>query len=137
LKPRREDQPQGGPETAHRTLEAFTAASGDVEGVSLRSLEPGSVVLVDTRNSLYRLVVLDGPDQRVLVRGGSVFSERTEARVEGSSAGGSSIRTGWIGVGLRLELTVDTSRIITSPIKGVTIESVPPAAARGSRRPTA
>jgi len=67
------------------------------------------------------VVLGDGCDE-VLVRGGARFPKATRAQLQGASAGGSLIKTGWIGVGLRVELLVGPRRIITSPVRSMTIE---------------
>src|SRR5688572_3471147 len=108
------------------TLDGFAFEPGCVEGVALHSLETGTVLKVITRHSQYRLVVLDPARQSVLVTGGRMFPESTEARCEGATAGGSVLKAGWIGVGLRLELSIGRQRITTSRVQSVTIESIPP-----------
>ena len=52
-----------------------------VTGIDLRSLPPGTELVVDTRNSRYRLVMFDGPDSNALVQGGRYFRQETEARI--------------------------------------------------------
>jgi hypothetical protein len=52
-----------------------------------------------------------------------LFPTPTEARLEGAIAGGSLVKTGWIGVGLLVELRVGLRRIITSPVRSVTLVS--------------
>jgi hypothetical protein len=121
----------GNPDSASRvpirhTLDGFALEPGCVEGVSLHSLDAGTVLNVITRNSSYRVVVVDPVQQRVLVTGGRLFAERTEVRLEGATAGGSVLKIGWIGTGLRLELSMGRGRITTSPVESVTVESVPP-----------
>ena len=106
----------------HCTLEGFALEPGCVDGVALEALEPDTVLIVRTRYSSYRLVVLDGAERRVLLTGGSHFPESTEVRVDGATAGGSSLKIGWIGVGLRLEMTAGRRRITTSRVESVTIE---------------
>ena len=59
----------------------------------------------------------------VLVEGGDRFPEATPVVLQGSSAGGNLVRIGWIGVGLRMELSVGPRRIITSRVSSVTIEA--------------
>jgi hypothetical protein len=66
--------------------------------------------------------VLDGGKGRVIAVGGSVFPDHTEVRVEGSTDGGSVLKCGWIGVGLRLEMTRGMRRITTSRVKAVVID---------------
>ena len=109
-----------------RTLDGFALEPGCVEGVALQSLEAGTVLNVITRHSGYRVVVLDPVRRRVLVTGGRLFPERTEVRFEGATAGGSVLKIGWIGTGLRLEMSMGLRRITTSRVRSVTVESVPP-----------
>jgi hypothetical protein len=101
------------------TLDEFALGSGCENGVTLSDVEPGTRLTVITRNSTYRLDVIDGAEGRVVVVGGSVFPEHTEVRVEGATDGGSVIKSGWIGVGLRLELISGLRRITTSRVKAV------------------
>ena len=108
------------------TLSGFAFEAGCSEGIAIRSLEPGTSLIVQTRNSQYRLIVLNGGRDGVLVQGGALFPEATQARLQGASAGGCLVKTSWIGVGLRVELWVGPRRIVTSPLRSITIESVPP-----------
>lgn len=104
-----------------RTLESFVEAATDREGLSLASLRPNARLLVRTRNTLYRLVVL-GPGPTVLVEGGWYFPELTEAQFYGSSLGGSALKTYWIGLGFQMELSGPTGRVVTSPIRSIDVE---------------
>ena len=107
------------------TLDGFALEPGCVEGVALQSLEAGTVLEVITRHSHYRLVILDPARNSVLVTGGRLFPESSEVRCEGATAGGSVLKAGWIGVGLRLEMSIGRQTITTSRVQSVTIESVP------------
>jgi hypothetical protein len=107
------------------TLDGFARNSRSTDGVELHSLDAGMTLSVRTLNSRYRFVVLDGEQLRVLVTGGSRFPDPTEVRVEGSTTGGSTLIVGWIGVGLRLELTLGNRRITTSIVQSVTFDGVP------------
>jgi hypothetical protein len=102
-----------------RTLEGFSANPGCDDGVSVGELEPGTLVVVNTRNSRYQMVVLDGETHRVLVTGGALFPDRTEVVVRGSTTGGTAIKLGWIGIGLRLELGVGKRRVTTSRVQSI------------------
>jgi hypothetical protein len=104
------------------TLDELARDWGFDNGVTLSDLEPGTRITVVTKNSTYRLDVLDGADGRATVVGGTVFPEHTEVRVEGATGGGSAIKSGWIAVGLRLELTNGMRRITTSRVKAVEID---------------
>jgi hypothetical protein len=93
------------------------------DGVSVESLTPGTVLKVTTRNTCYRLVLLDS-DGQALVSGGPRFPDPIEVRIEGSTAGGNALRLRWIGVGLRLEMRMGARTITTS-----TVQSIEPVAA--------
>jgi hypothetical protein len=96
------------------TLTGFTSAVSSTNGVQLRDLPPMTTLLVRTRNSEYHIVVSSGDE--VLVKGGHFFPSLTEARFSGASVGGSFLKVGWIGVGLRMEILAEGRRIVTSPV---------------------
>lgn len=99
------------------TLAGFTAAVATAHGVHLRDLAPMTTLHVHTRNSLYRIVVSAG--DAVLVEGGEFFPALTPAHFSGASVGGSFLKVGWIGVGLRMEILADGRRIVTSPVHDI------------------
>lgn len=101
-------------------MDSFLKLIQQADGVKLDQLEPMTTLVVRTLNSLYRLIVADGSD--VLVQGGSFFPEPTFAKLDGASAGGSVLKTGWIGVGLLMEFRVEGKRIITSPVLAIETE---------------
>ncbi|MGH9256669.1 MAG: hypothetical protein ACRD3C_19085 [Vicinamibacterales bacterium] len=102
------------------TLDGFTAEVSSCEGLYLRDLEPIATLAVRTMNSLYRLVVLQ-PPTRVLVQGGAFFPDPTEVTLCGSSLGGSCLKMEWIGPGFRMEIYGPTGRIVTSPVRSISI----------------
>jgi hypothetical protein len=108
-----------------RTLDGFACQLGDADGVDVRELAAGAIVIVRTRNSCYRLVMLEPETQRVLVSGGDWFPEPTEAQLVGATGGGNMLKTGWIGAGLRMELRHTNQPITTSLVDAVTIDSSP------------
>ena len=83
------------PEPASQ-LGAF-ARQGGLTGIDVGALPPGTEVTVDTSHSRYRLVILDGSVGDALVEGGRHFPQETTARIDGSTVGGSLLKTGWIG----------------------------------------
>ena len=101
-------------------MDIFLKLTQHVEGVELDRLEPLTTLLVWTWNSLYRVVVAQG--SAVLVQGGLFFPEPTPAEVDGASTGGSLLKSGWIGVGLLMELRVGSRRIVTSPVVAIVTE---------------
>jgi len=110
---------------APQQLEAFVRESGSSDGLDFLSLEVGTTVTVRTRYSTYRLVVVDPERRRARVTGGQLFEEPTHVRLEGATAGGSAIKSGWIGIGLRLELTNESNRITTSPVQSLSVDPPP------------
>ncbi|MSO84014.1 MAG: hypothetical protein EXQ53_12095 [Acidobacteria bacterium] len=103
------------------TMDGFVAASSAADGITLRDLEPLTTLLVRTYNSLYRIVI--SRNTAVFVQGGQFFPEMTVARLDGSSFGGSFLKMGWIGVGLRMEIWAGGQRIVTSPVRAIDRES--------------
>jgi hypothetical protein len=108
-----------------RTLDGFAFQLGDADGVDVRELAAGAIVIVRTRNSCYRLVMVEPETQRALVSGGDWFPEPTEAQLVGATGSGSMLKPGWIGVGLRMEFRHMNQPIRTSRVNAVTIESSP------------
>lgn len=98
------------------------AGTEEVAAVNWSELLPGTAVQVQTQNSTYSLVKLDGVRTDTVVRGGSLFDAATEGRVEGSTAGGSLIRSCWILKDFRLEIAVGRRHVVTSPIRSIRVE---------------
>lgn len=95
------------------------AASDDI---NLAELEPLTTLRVRTANTLYRIIVVRGTN--VLIQGGKSFPETTTGEL--FSFGVKSVRFGWIGVGLRMEIYCGHRCVVTSPVRHFAIE--PPAA---------
>jgi hypothetical protein len=95
-----------------------------ITAIDLRSLPPDTALTIDTRHTSYRVVKGAGWGGRALVQGGAFFCDETEARVDGSTAGGSLIKIGWICVGLRLEISVGRRRFVTSPVRSIRVEAL-------------
>jgi hypothetical protein len=98
-------------------VDTFVDIKQRVAGVELGQLEPLTTLLVFTWNSMYRVIVAGGSD--VLVQGGSYFPDPTPAQIDGASAGGGPLLTGWIGVGLVVEFRMNGKRIVTSPVVAI------------------
>jgi hypothetical protein len=105
-----------------RTMEDLTLRADVQEGVATDSLEFGTTLLVRTRNSQYRLTVLDGSSGDVLIAGGNMLQGITPAHLNGATAGGTALKLGWIGVGLRMELSAGGVRFTTSRVQSIEIE---------------
>jgi hypothetical protein len=103
-----------------RVIGEHDLMSENIEGVHLKDLPPFTTLLVRTVNSLYRVVVIQGTE--VYVQGGSFFPDPTSACLDGASIGGRSIRVGWIGIDLLVEIRAAGRRVITSPVRAITVE---------------
>ena len=104
------------------TLDGFAEAVSRADGVGLADLDPITTLLVRTHNTLYRITALRPPTTHVLVQGGRFFPGTTEARLWGSSFGGSLLKMAWIGVGLRMEICANGQLVITSPVKAIDVQ---------------
>ncbi len=100
---------------------AVAPQNGTIEGIDLRSLPPGTNVVVNTRNSRYRFVMLDGSGWNALVQGGRRFPQETTACFEGSTLDGSALKIGWIGVGEFLRISASGKRILTSRVSSIRV----------------
>lgn len=88
-------------------------------GVRTDSLEALEALRVETRNSVYELVVLAGGDGRLLVRGGRYFAEWTTVSYLGCSLGGALLMRHAVQPGFRMEFYSGGRRIVTSPVRAV------------------
>ena len=99
------------------TLAGFTAAVATTHGVHLQ----GSRAHDDAARPYPQLAV---SHHRVGRRCGArrrrrVLPGLTPAHFSGASVGGSFLKVGWIGIGLRMEILVDGRRIVTSPVRDI------------------
>ena len=90
-------------------------------GVRVDDLAALERLIVTTANSTYEIVLVSPAHAQVLVRGGAFFPVFTQARLAGSSLGGSFLKLRSVHVGFRLELNTDRGFIITSPVRTVAI----------------
>ena len=102
------------------TLDGFVDDLADARGIYLRDVEPMTMLTIRTCNSQYRVIV--SSDTSVIVQGGQFFPDATPGRIDGSGFGGSLLKVGWIGIGLRMEIFADGQRIITSPVRDIAVE---------------
>ena len=91
------------------------------EGMQLETMQDLEKLVVRTENSLYEITVICGRTGDILVRGGRFFPEFTEARLAGSSLGGSFLKLHGIYVGFNLEIHFDKRLIITSRVRQISV----------------
>ncbi len=101
----------------HCTLSGFTEATTGQKGIHVGSLAPVTRLRVLTRNTEYRMTVVEPKDWKVLVRGGRFFPTERIAFVCGSGYGGTLLKVAWIGIGLCCELSAEGQRVVTSPVQ--------------------
>lgn len=106
------------------TLDGFTHEVDVADGINLRAAEPLVPILVTTRNSVYRIIPLKRGDMAVLVQGGRFFPTPAEARLVGSTFGGSILRMHCIRVGMCMEIDPcsDNGTITTTRVLNIEIE---------------
>ena len=90
-------------------------------GVQVDQMEDMETLVVRTRNSLYEIVVIDGPSGEILVRGGQFFPELTPARLAGATLGGCFCKMRGIYAGFRMEITANDQRTVTTPVESIGI----------------
>jgi hypothetical protein len=90
------------------------------QGIHLGTLDEFQQVQVCTLNTLYEIIVINHRGD-VRVRGGRYFPDWTPARLAGCTAGGSFLKRLAINLGLQMEFEVDCRRIITSPVRTITV----------------
>jgi hypothetical protein len=89
------------------------------DGCQLDSGSDLRALRVVTMNNVYELIVTCAATGDVRVRGGTFFPDWREARVAGSSLGGSFLKLRGIYPGFCLELYAAGVRIVTSPVRSV------------------
>jgi hypothetical protein len=98
-------------------LSEYATESGeDQNWIDIKSLEAGEALTVRTCNSLYRLVMLNPSERKILIRGGQYLQQPTTACLLGSAIG-RKIQVGRIVEGRGLGFSVGRRCFITSPIE--------------------
>jgi RNA polymerase-binding transcription factor DksA len=116
-----DEQRQTAPFQAQRS--DISTESFEVETeLLITSVARFDTILFETRNSAYRIFLLDPETGRCLVEGGQYFPAPIEAIVTGSRRPGGAFLPGRISVGLRLELWMDEKQLITSPITSFRVQ---------------
>jgi hypothetical protein len=99
---------------------------GLVPGIDVRRLPEDTVLVVETHNSRYRMV-MTGRGSQATIHGGPYFQEETDVRIEGSALAGSLLKVGWIAVGLFMEVTSEDKRVVTSRVRSIVVQPGPAA----------
>jgi len=94
-------------------------------GIHVDDLIALECLVVKTENSTYEIILLSPDTAQILVRGGAFFPVFTQARLAGSSLGGSFLKLRSVHVGFRLEISTERGFIITSPVRSVSRAAEP------------
>lgn len=103
------------------SLEQIESDPGRFRSVALPLLLPGTLVTLHTRNTCYRLVVIDGSERRVEISGGKLFPESIAAQLIGA-IDDEGVKEGWIVEGFQLELLTGRGPVLTSTVESVDVE---------------
>lgn len=104
---------------AGRSIDGFADTAARAGGFHLRDLAAFDSLDVETRNSHYRLTVLDPAAGRALIEGGALFGAPAEVTVTGATLGGSLLKVGCILDGFRLEVLHAGTRVVTSHVRRI------------------
>jgi hypothetical protein len=108
------------PIPAPATLSTWSAEKWQ-NGIQVNELNELDTLSVETMNHTYEVTVINPPTAEVLIRGGEFFPHRRLAHISGASLGGSFLKVHGIYVGFKLELIVAGRRIITSPVRAISV----------------
>ena len=93
------------------------------DAIDVRSLPAGTVLIVRTRNSRYRVVTLPGPCGSAWIEGGRHFPAGAEVRITGSTSGGSLLVIDRVCRGLCLEMSAEGRQLRTSRVRSIEVET--------------
>jgi len=89
------------------------------QAVSLAALPAGELILVETQNTHYRVVITDPQVGRARIEGGGAFPEPAEVRVVGATSGAGFLKPGSINVGLGMEILTGDHYLVTSAVRSI------------------
>ena len=97
-------------------------------GLNVTVLEKGTKLTVETNNSIYQIVVVDGRQITLMggmtIKGDIRFPKPITVMFVGSTWGGSMIKPDWIGQDMGMEIIIDSDSVLhTSFVKNIEIES--------------
>lgn len=91
------------------------------DSLRIEDLSALDCLTVETRHSVYEIVIVSPATAEVLVRGGAFFPTFTPARLAGCSLGGSLLKVRSAHVGFCLEFALEARVTITSPVRTIAV----------------
>lgn len=117
----------------HLAEHILRAVNDNRDGIQIDKLEERTKLSVETRNSVYEMVILDNEstDMQISVElsGGTLrdgetrYEDSVRAFFVGSTFGGSLLQLDWIGKDMCMEFFYDGRVLVTSPVENVEIEA--------------
>lgn len=105
------------------TLDAWVVPDWS-RGCELERLLPMQLLSVRTCNTTYQLLVLSPENGEVLIQGGRYFPIPCDARLVGSSLGGSIVKLRWLHPGFGMEIYARGQSIFTSLVRSIDVGGV-------------
>ena len=96
-------------------LQTMRDAIESGKSLHIPSMTQGEAITVKTRNSSYRIIMLDQTNQMVIIHGGSSFQKPTQACLLGSLVG-RTIQVGRIVLGQGMGIAIGRRCFVTSPV---------------------
>jgi hypothetical protein len=87
-------------------------------GINIAQLDVGSRIDIQTLNNLYIIKLLGG--NRIMIQGGHL-NKPVAGMFVGSCGRASLIKQNWIGKGMRMEITYDGKKLLTSKARGARV----------------
>jgi hypothetical protein len=87
--------------------------------IQIESCAARETIVLNTRSSVYELVVLDGAQGHIEVRGGSHFPKFRRALFLGSMADDGSVAPRTIDIGRRMKFVSGNESFLTSPVQSI------------------
>jgi hypothetical protein len=103
------------------SVDSRESEPGRFRSVALPLLLPGTMLTLHTRNSSYRIEVINGSERRVKISGGKLFPESAEAELIGATDD-DGVKVGWIVEGFQLELLTGRGPFLTSVVEAVAVD---------------
>lgn len=96
------------------TLDGLAKASENFKGILITDTGTGQMLIIETKNSTYKIQILDPVKGLVMVTGGEFFSQSETCILSGSTWGGHALRMRWIGLGMCMEFRREGDRTVTT-----------------------
>ena len=91
-------------------LEEALKSKSIENGINVHRLKEGTILLIVTKNSLYKIIKGPRDVYDITIQGGKKLPKPVKANFAGSTFGGSLLKIGWIGFLMHMEIHIPSSR---------------------------